>query len=114
MAFDERLADRIRAAFPPGVPYTEKKMFGGLSFLVGGKMCCGVLRSELVVRVGAAAHADALAQPHARVMDFTGRPLRGFVQVAAEGLRTPARLTAWIQRGLACPADSPAKKKRIR
>jgi len=100
MAYDEQLAARTRRAFPPGTVLTEKKMFGGLSFLVGGKMCCGVIGQELVVRVGPEKHEEALAQVHARPMDFTRQPMRGFVYVAPEGLRTDRMLAAWVKRGI--------------
>jgi TfoX/Sxy family transcriptional regulator of competence genes len=100
MAYDERLAERVRRAMPAGAPLTEKRMFGGLTFMVNGVMCCGVLKDQLVVRVGKAGHDEAVAQPHARPMDFTGRPMRGFVYVKPEGLRTARALKAWIQRGL--------------
>lgn len=73
-------------------------MFGGLAFLVGGHMCCGVLDARLMARVGPAQYAAALAAPHARPMDFTGRPLTGYVYVDPPGLRTAAQLRRWIDR----------------
>jgi len=79
MAFDERLAQRIRQILKGARGVTEKRMFGGLCFLVRGKMCCGVERDHLVVRVGPEQYERALSKPHARPMDFTGRPLKGFV-----------------------------------
>lgn len=100
MAYDERLAERVRRAFPQGVRVTEKKMFGGISFLVDGGMCCGVVKDDLVVRVGKSAHEEAIAQPHARPMDFTGRPMRGFVYVSPAGLRNRRALEKWIRREL--------------
>ena len=101
MPYDEALADRLRQALEgkPGV--VQKKMFGGLSFMVQGHMCCGVEGARLTVRVGPDAHAEALAQPHAQPMDFTGRPMKGLVYVDPEGLASDAQLEAWVQRGLA-------------
>ncbi len=75
-------------------------MFGGLAFLLGGRMCCGVLNDELVVRVGPARYKEALAQPHGRRMDFTGKPLTGFVYVAPPGLRGKRALFKWVGRGV--------------
>jgi TfoX/Sxy family transcriptional regulator of competence genes len=100
MAYDEGLAQRVREAFPAGVDVTEKKMFGGLCFLASGKMCCGVLRDEMMVRVGRENQDAALRAEHARPMDFTGRPMKGFVFVSAAGLRTEGEVEAWVRRGL--------------
>jgi TfoX/Sxy family transcriptional regulator of competence genes len=100
MAYDEKLADRVRRAVARRERITEKKMFGGLAFLLGGRMCCGVLNDELVVRVGPARYKEALAQPHARRMDFTGKPLTGFVFVAPSGFRSKQALYRWIDRGV--------------
>lgn len=72
-------------------------MFGGLCFLLDGKMCCGIVKEELMVRVGAARHAEALKQQHARPMDFTGRPLKGFVYVTQEGLDSERQLEWWVR-----------------
>jgi TfoX/Sxy family transcriptional regulator of competence genes len=101
MSYDERLAARIRKALNERDDVTEKKMFGGLCFMVGGAMCCGILKNDLIVRVGAGQFADAVAQPHARPFDFTGRPSTRMVYVAPEGVRTDAALARWISRGLA-------------
>ena len=99
MAYDERLAERIRRilAGAPGVG--EKKMFGGVAFLKDGKMFCGIVKDDLMVRVGPEKHEEALALHHARPMDFTGRPMKGYVFVAPAGCRTDATLGRWIQRG---------------
>ncbi len=108
MAFDETVADRVRAALTiDGV--TEKKMFGGLAFLLYGHMVCGVMRGELMVRVGPAAYEEALARPHARAMDFTGRPSRGMVFVASEGFASTPDLEAWVDLGIRHAAALPAK-----
>lgn len=101
MPYDEGLAERIRAIVEDDPRIQEKKMFGGLAFLVEGSMSVGIIRDELMVRVGPAAYAEALARPHAREMDFTGRPMRGFVQVAPEGFEDDADLATWVAAGIA-------------
>jgi len=100
MSYDEALAARIRKCLAGRTDVVEKKMFGGLCFMVGGAMCCGLTKSDFMVRVGPDKYDDALAQPHARPMDFTGRPLKGMVYVAPEGLRTESALAQWVQRGV--------------
>lgn len=106
MACDEGLAERVREVVGPCV---ERAMFGGLAFLRDGHMACGVLGDELVVRVGPDAYDEALGLPHVRPMDFTGKPLRGYVYVAAEGLASDAALAAWVARGTAFVATLPPK-----
>jgi hypothetical protein len=100
MAFDEKLADRLRTALARRRNVTEKKMFGGLAFLAAGRMFCGVIGEDLVVRVGPDGWAGALARRHVGPMDFTGKPLTGYVYVAPPGVRTSASLKAWVDRGL--------------
>jgi TfoX/Sxy family transcriptional regulator of competence genes len=109
MAYDEGLAQRIREGLQATPGFAEKKMFGGLCFLVNGNMACGVTGEELMVRVGLAGYGDALAQPHAREMDFTGRSLKGFVYVSPEGLEDDGELTAWVARGRDFAASLPHK-----
>lgn len=82
-------------------------MFGGVSFMVDGQLCCGVLKDDLVVKVGADGFDAVLAQPHARIFDFTGRPMVGMVYVAAVGLSGDDVLGAWVQRGLDYVAAHP-------
>jgi len=110
--YDEELASRVRAALgaQPGVE--EKRMFGGLSFMVRGQMCCGVLRDELVVRVGADRFDEALTQPHVRPMDFTGRPTTGMVYVTRDGLSSDLALAGWVQRGIDYITAHPRTAKR--
>lgn len=99
MAYDEALAERVRTVLEDR-EVREQKMFGGLAFMLAGHMCCGVLGDELLVRVGRDEYAAALARPGAHEMDFTGRPMRGFVVVAPEALKGRA-LRTWVQRGTA-------------
>lgn len=109
MAYDETLAVRIRTALAATAGVTERKMFGGLCFLIDGRMCCGILQDEMIVRVAKGEQATLLQQPDVRVMDFTGRPMKGFVTVRRSGLRTPTALKRWIARGAAVAAASPVK-----
>ena len=110
MAYDEALAGRIRSVLGTRADVAERKMFGGLAFMVGGHMACGVLGRELIVRVGSNAQGDLVAQPHVRPFDFTGRPTRGMVYVAAEGIASDAAPEHWVAKGLAHAATRPAKQ----
>lgn len=109
MPYDERLAERIRAVLADRDDVVEKKMFGGLTFMVAGHMCCGVLRDELVVRLGADAGPEAADEPYARTLDFTGRPMPGLVMVEPDGVRTEAALRGWVDRGIAFVSTLPAR-----
>ena len=110
MAYDEALADRIRATFAGESGVVEKKMFGGLAFLVNGNMACGVAGGDdLMVRVGPDNHEDALSRPHARPMDFTGRPMRGMVYVARPGFESDKDLAAWVESGASFARSLPPK-----
>lgn len=113
LAFDESLASKIRAALAArGEAADERRMFGGLAFMVRGHMCVGVTGDDLMVRVGPDQHDDALGRPHARPMDFTGRPLKGMVCVGPAGCRTAASVDAWLGRGLELVASLPVKAKK--
>ena len=96
MDYDEHLADRLRELLGNRTRFEEKKMFGGIAFLLSGNMCCGVVGDTLMARVGPDRYEDALARPHSREMDFTGRPMRGFVYVAAAGIESARDLRAWV------------------
>jgi TfoX/Sxy family transcriptional regulator of competence genes len=114
MAYDEALADRVRSivALVPGV--SEKRMFGGIAFLKDGKMFVGLATADLMVRVGPAHHEEALSQPDTRPMDFTGRPMVGYVYVAAEGLDEDGVLRGWVQRALDFVDTLPKKAEKAR
>jgi hypothetical protein len=90
MAYDEGLADRVRDVLAPQAGLTERKMFGGLAFMLDGHMCCGIVGSDLMLRLGVDGADATLARPHVRPMDFTGKPMSGMVFVAPEGLRGTA------------------------
>jgi len=109
MTFDEGLAKRVRSLLRGEHSFKEKRMFGGLAFMVNGHMCCGIVGEDLVVRVGADAYSAALSQPRARPMDFTGRPMRGFVYVGPRGYHSTSTLRSWIRRGLRFVLSLPPK-----
>ena len=109
MAYDEDLADRVRAFLAGRSGVREQKMFGGLCFMLNGNMACGVLGSELVVRVGREKHEEALARPHSRPFDMTGRPMRSFVYVSADRIANDAALAEWACRGVAYAGSLPPK-----
>ena len=97
MAYSEDLASRIREILAEGGDVEERKMFGGIAFMVARHMCVGVIGDDLMARVGPDAHEQALEKPHARPMDFSGRPMKGYVYVAPAGVGTEAKLRKWIQ-----------------
>lgn len=109
MSYDEELAARVRLLLVERKGYDEKKMFGGLCFLLRGNMACGILRDFLIVRVGPGRYAEALEQPHAALLDFTGRPMTGWVQVSPAGWRGAQELAAWVQRGVDYALSLPPK-----
>ena len=118
MAFDEALGTRIRDVLDArefsARDIDERRMFGGLAFLERGRMFIGINGNELMVRVGPERHDEALAREHVRPMDFTGRPLRGFVYVSPPGFRTAAALRTWLSRGervAAEKATEPTKRR---
>jgi TfoX/Sxy family transcriptional regulator of competence genes len=108
VAYDENLAARVRTLLAGRTDVTERKMFGGLTFMVAGHMCCGVNGDELIVRLGPEHEDEALARPHARPMDFTGRPMPGFVTVQPEGLKG-AQLNQWVRQAVARAESLPPK-----
>lgn len=108
MAIDEGLAQRIREALGTA-RVTERKMFGGLAFMSRGHMFVGIVRGLLMVRIGPAAYEEALRKPHVREMDFTGRPMRGYVYVDPPGFERDEELASWVKAGLAFVKTLPAK-----
>ena len=109
MAYSETLAQRIRSVLADQPGTRERKMFGGVAFMVNGNMCCGVIKDDLMVRVGPDRHEEALALPHARPMDFTHRPMKGMVYVDPVGVVADAALVEWVQRGLEFALSLPPK-----
>lgn len=109
MAYNETLAERVRSVLSSQRGVTEKKMFGGLTFLVNGNMCCGVMQDEMMVRVGPDAYDSALARPHASQMDFTGKSMRGMVTVSSDGFSGERELKVWVDLGRTFAASLPPK-----
>ncbi len=109
MAYDERLAQRIRELIDNHPAIVEKNMFGGIAFIIRGHMACGVNSHDLIVRVGPDEHAAALAQPHTRPFNMTGRAMRGWVMVSPQGCQTDADLKKWVNQALAFVLELPAK-----
>ncbi len=114
MAYDEKLAARIRQALGPRDDVEERKMFGGIAFLRDGRMFVGITGDDLMVRVGPERYEESLGKPHARPMDFTGRPMKGYVYVAPAGRRTDTSLRAWVTLGARFVETLPAAKPRKR
>ena len=109
MAYDERLAERVRDLVKGAGGIEEKKMFGGLTFMVHGHMSCGVAKGELMVRVGPDLMEAALREPHTRPCDFTGRPMKNLVLVAAPGFASDAALTKLVGMAVEFVSTLPPK-----
>ena len=112
MPYDEQLAARVRQVLRHRTDITERKMFDGLAFLRHGKMCCGIVGQDLMVRVVEKDMPLALGRAHVRPMDFTGRPLREFVYVAPRGISTERSLREWVRKGLAFVMRAEAGQRR--
>jgi hypothetical protein len=100
VGYDTATAERLRGLFAGRTDVAEKRMVGGLSFVVNGNMCCGVNGSALMVRVGPDGREQALSEPHVRPLEMGGRAVRGFVLIDPDGFATDAALAAWVRRGL--------------
>jgi TfoX/Sxy family transcriptional regulator of competence genes len=100
LAFSESLASRTRDALSREAGITEKKMFGGLCFLLHGKMLVGVFKDSLIARLGPDQAAAALQKPHVGVFDITGRPMKGWVLIEPEGVESDAKLKAWVRQAI--------------
>ena len=109
MAYDEGLAHRVLGLLDDQPSLVEKKMFGGVGYMVQGNMACGVNGKDLIVRVGPDRYQETLAQPHARPFDMTGRPMTGWVMVDTGGTALEADLADWVQQGVAFALTLPAK-----
>lgn len=121
MAYDEGLAERIRGVLEERRDVSEKRMFGGLAFLVSGHMGVGIVQDRLMVRVGPDTYDRLVREPHAHPMDFTGRPMKGFLYVSPAGIESDADLERWVGRGVAFvtalppkAAGQPARKRPLR
>jgi TfoX/Sxy family transcriptional regulator of competence genes len=109
MAYSESLAQRVRAALAGRKGIEEKKMFGGVGFLLAGNMCVGVWKASLIVRLGPEQAEAALSQPHVVPFDITGRPMKGWALVEPDGVETDRQLADWVGRALAFVQTLPAK-----
>jgi TfoX/Sxy family transcriptional regulator of competence genes len=120
MAYDEGLAERIRTILDGERGVSEKKMFGGVAFLLDGKMFVGIVKQDLMVRVGPERHAASLARRHVRAMDFTGKPMTGYVYVAPDGISEDDELERWVHAGadfvrtMTAKPKTPAKRRARR
>jgi TfoX/Sxy family transcriptional regulator of competence genes len=112
MAYDEKLADRMRDALKRRRGISEKKMFGGLCFLLNGNMVFGIVGDEIMVRVGPEQYARALRRKHCREMDFTGKSMTGYVYVGQGGIRRADALKGWLEMGLSFGRTLPRKEKK--
>lgn len=112
MAYSEKLAGRVREILVDHPMVEEKKMMGGLTFMVNNKMCIGILNDDLMARIDPAVYETALEKRGCREMDFTGRPMKGFVFITPEGTKTKNDLNYWI--GLALDYNKIAKASRKR
>ena len=108
MAYNEKLAGRIRGELGD-LPFVEKKMFGGVGFIIHGNMACGVYKESLIVRVDPTKHAALLKKPGARVFDITGRPMKGWLMVDPDGCKTAKQLGGWVKQSVEFALTLPPK-----
>jgi TfoX/Sxy family transcriptional regulator of competence genes len=99
MAYDLKLAERIRSELN-GMPFVEKKMFGGVGLLLNGNLACGVNKDNLIVRVNPEKHNALLKKSHVKPFDLTGKPMKGWLLVEADGVKTDKQLSAWVKEGV--------------
>ena len=111
MAFDEAVAERLRQGLARRKGIEEKRMFGGVGFLLNGNLLVGVWKDSLCVRLGPDQAGEALKEPHVREFDITGRPMKGWVQVGPEGVQNDEQLKGWIERALKFVEALPAEEK---
>jgi TfoX/Sxy family transcriptional regulator of competence genes len=109
MAYSESLAERIRQVFARRRDITEKKMFGGVGFLLNGNMCVGIWKTSLIARLGPEQAKAALKEPNVVEFDITGRPMKGWVMVEPEGVETDEKLSHWLERAVEFVGTLPKK-----
>jgi TfoX/Sxy family transcriptional regulator of competence genes len=109
MAFDDVLAARIRDVLSGTEGLVEKRMFGGVAFLLNGNMCCGVHGDDVIVRVDPESAEDALRAPHVRIFDLTGRPMKGWLLVGSDAVASDEQLRSWVGLGVDFAGSLPAK-----
>ena len=108
MAYNLKLAERIRSELN-SVPFVEKKMFGGVGYLLHGNMACGVYKDDLIVRVGPEKHTALLKQPHAKSFNLTGKPMKGWLLIKPQGCKTAKQLGSWVREGVEFALTLPPK-----
>ena len=108
MPYNVKLAERIRSELQ-GMPFVEKKMFGGVGFLFNGNMACGVNKEDFIVRVDPEKNDSLLKKSHVRPFDMSGRPMKGWFVVEADGVKTARQLSTWIKEGVAFASSLPPK-----
>ena len=108
MAYNEKLAEQVRAEFG-AVPFVEKKMFGGVGFLVHGNMAVGVYKNDMIVRVFQDKHEKLLKKKHTRVFDITGRPMKGWLMVEPDGTKSAKQISTWVKEGVEFALTLPPK-----
>jgi TfoX/Sxy family transcriptional regulator of competence genes len=108
MAYDLKLAERIRSQLSD-IPFVEKKMFGGIGFLLQGNMACGVNKENLVVRIDPEKQDILLKKPHAKLFDLTGKPMKGWLVIEAQGVKTEKQLSIWVREGVDFATTLPPK-----
>jgi TfoX/Sxy family transcriptional regulator of competence genes len=109
MAYDEGLAQRVREIIEEQIGYNEKKMFGGVCYLLNGNMACGIINDNLIVRIGPKRYEDYLKLPNTRKFDITGKPMKGWVMVSYKGYESDKDLFEWVQRGVKLALSLPPK-----
>jgi TfoX/Sxy family transcriptional regulator of competence genes len=109
MPYNQQLAERLRQKLVPIVQVDEKKMFGGIAFMLNGNLLVGVIKDSIIVRVGPDGHADALKQPGARPFDLTGKPMSGWVMISEKGYDSETALERWIHLALEFVRTLPTK-----
>ena len=108
MAYNLKLAARVRSELD-AIPFEEKKMFGGVGFLLNGNMACGVNKDDLIVRIDPEKQTALLKKPHAKPFDLTGRPMKGWLVIEAEGCKTDKQLSTWVKEGTEFALTLPPK-----
>lgn len=114
MAYDEKLAERITNLLKPQKGVVEKKMFGGIAYMLKDKMMAGIIKNDIMIRCFHEDYDRLLKKPHADVMKFTGKPMRGFLTVKAEGIKTDKQLQSWLDVGIDFAVKSPPKKPKAK
>jgi TfoX/Sxy family transcriptional regulator of competence genes len=111
MAYDPKLLERIRAILSNRTDVVEKKMFGGVAFMVRGNMACGPHENNLLIRIGEQAAASAMSEPHVKPMMFTGRALKTFATIEAPGIKTNQQLRRWVEMAASYAASLSPRRK---